>query len=231
MSLRSLGILLPFAAFAFCVDVACTHTVTTAVPEDDDDDTDAAAAVTMTMRPNTLFSGTDGSHTFRIPFALYSAGSDLTVKVDDTSIATVAPTALTSPAGDSGKYYMLTMLKAGSTTVTAKSGGATVTGQLTVTQYGAGTWDNGQQRYMNGPDAADPPCTQCHSGTNGVDHSPAALGGVEDAKVRAIITTGIGTDNFPIQIDGKPGHKWSVTSDQETGLVTYLRALDPKGFN
>ena len=50
--------------------------------------------------------------------------------------------------------------------------------------------------------------------------------------MRAIITTGIGTDNFPIQIGGKPGHKWSVTSDRaETGLVTYLRALRPrKGF-
>ena len=83
---------------------------------------------------------------------------------------------------------------------------------------------------MNGPDANNPPCTTCHAGANGVDHSPAALGGVDDPKVTAIITTGIGTDNFPIQIGGKPGHKWSVTPDQLTGLVTYLRALDPKGI-
>lgn len=225
--------MLPVAAFAFAVTTACTKTVTKEVPDDDDDDDtgEAGAALPMSMRPSVLYSGVDGTHSFRVPFALYNAGGDLTVTVADTSIATVTTTALTDPGTDVGKYYMLTMKAQGTTTVTAKSGGTTVTATLTVSDYGAGTWDTGQQRYTNGPDTADPPCTQCHSGASGVDHSPAALGGVNDTKVTAIITTGIGTDNFPIQIGGKPGHKWSTTPDQLTGLVTYLRALDPKGFN
>ena len=76
--------------------------------------------------------GTDGAHSFRVPFALYSAGAMISPRSrsGDPSIATVAPTALTSPAGDNGKYYMLTMQKAGSTTVTAKSNGTTATATI-----------------------------------------------------------------------------------------------------
>ena len=44
-----------------------------------------------------------------------------------------------------------------------------------------------------------------------------------------VITTGISTAGFPIKEMSK-GHRWEVSDEERDGLVTYLRGLEPRGF-
>lgn len=186
----------------------------------------------LRFQPTQAYSGYDGTHTFKVPIAVYDAQSDLKVTVQDGSTGTVAPVTLAQPTKngvtDTGKYFLVTVLKPGTITVNATSGGKTVTSKIDVTQYDAARWQAGQTRYVNGG-SGNPPCTQCHVNGQAIDHSPAALATVTDVKVATTITTGISPAGFPIQgVDG--GHRWTVTQTEKDGLVTYLRALDPRGF-
>ena len=63
----------------------------------------------------------------------------------------------------------------------------------------------------------------------GVDHSPASLASVSDEDVAVIISTGI-LNGQPIMIPGGVKHQWTTTPTEMDGLVTFLRALPPKGF-
>lgn len=186
----------------------------------------APAVGALEMSPGTMYSGTDGTHTFRVPFAVYNGGDDLEVTVADPSVADIAPAKLTAAQSDEGAYYILTVKKAGTTEIVAKSGALTTSGSLTVAEYGPALYAAGAQRYTTGS-GGQPACTQCHS-EGGIDHSPAALSGATDGKVRAIVRTGIGTNGQPIRTTDN--HKWSVTDAELDGLVAYLRALPPKGF-
>jgi len=231
-----------FFAVLGAVAVACSSTKTTYVTEPDpsvadagaDSGPDAAAGLgALGFRPATAYSGFDGTHTYRVPVAVYNAGADLTVTADDPGAADVTATALLNPTKDgvtdAGQYFLVTTKKAGTITLTARTNGQTATSTITVTSYATDRWTTGQQRYLNG-EGGDPPCTDCHAGTSGIDHSPAALATVTDDAVGVTITTGVSPGGNTILVDGKPGHKWTVTAAELPGLVTYLRALAPKGF-
>lgn len=188
----------------------------------------------LTFRPARSYSGFDGTHTFTVPVAVYDSASDLTVTADDPSAVDIAPKTLTNPVKsdgttDNGKYFFVTVKKAGTITLTASSQGRSAQSTLTVTSYTPDRWSTGEARYKTG-EAGDPPCTDCHVNGQAIDHSPAALATSDDTKVGVVITTGISTAGFPIMIDGKPGHRWHVTDAEKAGLITYLRALAPRGF-
>jgi hypothetical protein len=59
-----------------------------------------------------------------------------------------------------------------------------------------------------------------------VDHSPASLASIADEEVKVIISTGI-LNGVPIPM---VKHQWTTTPDEMDGLVTFLRALPPKGL-
>jgi hypothetical protein len=187
----------------------------------------------LRFQPSVSYSGYDGAHTFQVPVAVYDGASDLSVTADDPSSVAIAPAALKNPVNqdgvtDNGKYFLVTVKKAGTLTLTATSGGETATTTIHVAAYDAARWQAGETRYTNGS-ASDPPCTDCHVNGQAIDHSPAALATADDEKVATTITTGISPFGFPIQgVEG--GHKWTVTEDEKDGLVTYLRALTPRGF-
>ncbi len=188
----------------------------------------------LTIRPLKTYSGFDGSHTFVVPVGVYDSSSDLQLTADDPSAAEIVPKALAKPVKDdgsidNGKWFFVTVKKAGTIKLKATSGGQTAESTLTVTAYSADRWGTGETRYKNGG-SGDPPCTNCHVNGSAIDHSPAALATADDEKVGAIITTGIGPAGFPIKIDDVPGHQWKVTPEERAGLVTYLRALAPRGF-
>lgn len=188
----------------------------------------------LAFMPNETFSGYDGTHTFKVPIAVYDSSSDLTVTVVDPSSADVVPTKLvhtTRADGttDNGKYFLVTVKKPETITLKATSKGKTVESTLHVTSYAADRWAIGEARYKSS-EGGDPPCTSCHVDGQAIDHSPAALATSTDEKIAVVITTGISTQGFPIKIDGKPSHKWTVTAAERDGLVTYLRGLEPKGF-
>jgi hypothetical protein len=233
----SLGAVIGLAVLA----CTTTHTEYIDVP-DDPKGTDAgfdsqvsldSGLGLLSFRPSTLYSGVDGVHVFQVPIAVYDSGDDLVVTASDPTTADLVPKKLTDPikdgAADTGKYYFVSVKRAGTVTLQATSNGKTVTAKITVTQYDSGRWTTGQTRYMTS-EGSSPACTQCHTGTNAVDHSPAAIATATDEKVGATITTGIDPFGTAIMINGAPSHKWTVTDAERDGLVTYLRALEPKGF-
>jgi hypothetical protein len=187
----------------------------------------------LAFRPNTLYSGYDGAHTFQVPLAVYDSSDDLQVSLDEPSLADVTRKMLVNPKKDgiedSGKYYWVTVKAAGTITLRATSAGRTATATITVTQYAGDRWATGQARYTSA-EGTSPPCVQCHGGAGGIDHSPAAIATANDERVAATIVTGIDPFGTAIYIDGKPSHQWQVTDDEQSGLVTYLRALEPRGF-
>ncbi len=191
----------------------------------------------LLFRPDKVYTGTDGTHTFRVPVAVYDAADDLTVTASDATGITLTKTTLENPVNpdglaDNGKYFLITAKKAGKYTLTASSKGRTTTATVTIASYDASRYAAGETRYTATGTGADRPCTTCHGVVGGIDHSPAALGTATDQEVGIIITTGVKPGPSIIKISSEPGtqHKWNVTDPQKEGLITYLRGLDPKGF-
>jgi len=180
------------------------------------------------VQPTEVYSGFDGTNTFHMPFAAYGAGSDLKSAVADSSVVSIEPTTFQGDPSDTGKWYMLTAKKAGKTKVTVTSGGKTKDVNVTIVGYDTSRFQAGKTRYTTA-DGDQPPCAQCHSKSDGPDHSPYKLAPIADNQVQLIITTGI-LDGFPIK-NVEHGHRWTPNDDQLAGLVTYLRALPPRGFS
>ncbi|HVH42201.1 MAG TPA: hypothetical protein VM925_07645 [Labilithrix sp.] len=186
----------------------------------------------LAFRPEEIYSGFDGQHTFKAPIAVYDAADDLQVTVDP-SAATIARMTLENiPPGqsDTGKYFFVTPKKAGSIELVATSRGASTTATLVVAAYGPTRWAAGKKRYETAGTNGEPPCAQCHTNGAAIDHSPAALAGVSDANIALVITSGISPAGYPITVDHPSEHRWTVTDDEREGLITYLRGLEPRGF-
>ncbi len=191
----------------------------------------------LLFRPNSVYSGTDGTHTFKVPVAVYDADADLTVTASDAAGITLAKTTLKNPVDpdgvtDNGKYFLITAKKAGVYTLTATSKGRSTTASVTISSYDPARYAAGKARYEAAGSGPDRPCTTCHVNGGAIDHSPAALATATDQEIGIIITTGVKPGPNVIQITSEPGtlHKWNVTDPQKDGLVTYLRSLDPRGF-
>jgi hypothetical protein len=245
--LSSVGLCLAVFVATFAAVAACSTTKTSYVDDPDDDDPGGAKDAgfdtqpsrdsglgVLAFMPSASFSGFDGTHSFKVPVAVYGSADDLKVTRTDPEAADIAPKQLVNPVrndgtSDNGKYFIVTVNKSGTITLEATSGGKTVESKIDVTQYAAGRWEAGEARYKNGS-GNDPPCTTCHVDGKAIDHSPAALATATDEDIAAVITTGISTAGFRIKIDGQPGHAWTVTPTERDGLVTYLRGLEPKGF-
>jgi mono/diheme cytochrome c family protein len=188
----------------------------------------------MSFSPEQVHSGFDGEHEFKVPIAVYDASDDLVLAPKDPSAASVVAVKLENPVVDgvldNGKYFMVSPKKAGDIILVAKSKGRTIEATLSVTAYSTAQWTAGKQRYENGGTTGEPACTQCHAGSAGIDHSPAALASVDDQKVGTVITSGISTAGFPIKESTGKGHRWDVSEEERQALVTYLRGLAPRGF-
>ncbi len=223
---------------------ACSSTKTTYIDEPEEPGVKDAGFDTkpssgsglglLTFMPDTSYSGFDGTHTFIVPVAVYDSGDDLKVTASDPSAVEITPKQLTKPdhpdgTTDNGKYFFVTVKKAGTITLKATSNGKSAESTITVAEYTAERWAAGETRYKNGR-GTDPPCTDCHVNGKAIDHSPAALATATDEKIAIVITTGISTSGFPIKINNEPGHKWTVTDEERDGLITYLRSLEPRGF-
>ncbi|MBS2017816.1 MAG: hypothetical protein JST00_33370 [Deltaproteobacteria bacterium] len=187
----------------------------------------------LLFRPSTLYSGVDGTNTFVAPVAVYDADSDLTVTASDPSAVTITPVKLKNPEVDgivdNGKYFFVTTKKAGTITLTASSKGRTAKSTLTIADYASTRWAAGKARYEKAGSNADRPCTECHVNGAAIDHSPATMSSATDQDIAVIIKNGIKPGGLPIT--GVPGgHKWNATDTEVDGLVTYLRALRPNGF-
>ncbi len=187
-----------------------------------------AHAVAITILPGSVFSGFDGTHAYQVPVSVYGA-KGVKLLASDASKVTVEAAKVVAVAGaatDNGESFMVTVKGAGEVTLTATGEGKSASVTLTMTAYTAARYAAGEKRY-NTAAASGPACASCHSGDGAIDHSPTALAAASDVEVQAVITSGILREGNPIR---GVVHKWQVTDDELDGLVTYLRALPPRGY-
>ena len=167
----------------------------------------ATRAFTVLFAP--MYSAFDGTHTFQIPAI-----------VDGINFSALAwsssdPTMVGIQADSTTGGVLLTVLHAGTTTITAAASFLCGSSVLTVTAAHASDWEIGNARYNNGvsvhyssPGPGRPPqpivddggvgpaCTNCHgpTATNStyrtVSHTPEQAGGFSDEQLRMIITQG-----------------------------------------
>jgi hypothetical protein len=180
--------------------------------------------------PDTAHTGFDGMHTFKVPVSTNLTGT-VSWQIADPSIGDITPVATPPEYVDFGETWALvTTKKAGTTTVTATSGGKSVTGMLVVSAYAAADVSTGEKRY-NMPDnptgTQRNACVSCHGLANGVDHSPVAMAYYADDEIISVVTTGMFPDGYVLQ---GVNHAWNFTDAEKQGIVPYLRALPPKGF-
>ena len=160
----------------------------------------------LTVLPDRAYTGFDGTHAYQLPVSVAGSASDLTLTASDPSAVDIKPAVNTNPEADpSEKWFLVTTKKAGSVTLTARSGGKSAESKLTITAYSTARWDTGNQRYHNG-EGGDPPCAQCHEKAGGPDHSPLTLSPVDDESAKTVITAGI-VNNIPIK---GVNHKWQA---------------------
>ena len=191
-----------------------------------------ATEVRLQFQPGKGFSGFDGTHAYTFPIAVYGAKDTPTLAASDPSMADIVPAKLAKldpELPDDGVYFLVTAKKAGSFELVATSQGTSIKAPATVVTYDAARYAAGEQRYKMGTAAGTGtgrPCTECHNDTAGApDHSPAALAGVEDAKVENVIRSGLLASGFPIRTSSGVQHTWDASDAEMKGLVTYLRAL------
>jgi hypothetical protein len=190
-----------------------------------------------------MYSAFDGVHEFRLP-AIVNGYTGVTWEIEDDSLADLAPN------GDNG--VMITTKAAGTTRIIARSGPLSGSAMLTITEATPADWELGEQRYNNGvplptidpsmvtaagftiPD--DLSCRNCHGGgaeALSVEHTPQQTAGYSDQDLVNIFTMG----QKPPTANWRSGipmffytmlHTWAATPEEQRGIVTYLRSLEPK---
>ena len=180
----------------------------------------------LSLAPLKTYSGYDGTHRYRVPIGVLGGGSDLQITASPASAVSFEATRLLDPEGDLSTYFFVTTKAAGEVTITASSQGKSVRAKITIVAYSAGDYPVGEARYVNG-EKGDPPCLVCHGEQGGIDHSPTRLSPVTDDQAMIAILTGVEPSGDPVPT---PKHSWAVTDAEKKGLITYLRAIPPKGF-
>lgn len=180
-----------------------------------------------------------GAQTFQVPLWTDIKGQ-LTWTVADPTIADIKPVDPPSDYLEAKKenpklgdffFAMLTTKKAGTTKISVSGGGKTAQSDLTVKEYTTAAYTAGQTRYKTGEGTAERrPCAGCHEKPDGVDHSPTWVSILNDDQVLSGVQTGSVTfGNQKFELNGG-NHKWNLTEEEKTGIVTFLRALPPKTF-
>jgi hypothetical protein len=192
--------------------------------------------------PNVAYSGFNANGSFKVMFATGATAPQWSV--GDPSIATVAPSVAPTITGVSTKglsFALVTVLKAGQTTVSVTQGGTTLTSQLMVKAYADGDLVVGKARYENpdpNNDPARPPCASCHQKPGGVDHSPLKMAGFDDDVILGVIQNATYpaspsgqsiTSDFsptgPLTLPANVTHKWNLTDPEKVGILAELRSL------
>jgi hypothetical protein len=195
----------------------------------------------LTVVFSPMYSGFDGSRTFKVP-AIVSEVTGARWSASDISFVDLSDDAETGGV-------MITTRKSGVVNIIARAGALSGQAALNITQFAAGDCDAGDMRYHNSigidagglaiisgtvPDNAS--CADCHGdGAQmlSIQHTPQQTGGFSDMDLINIFTKGFKPNGsvfitmFPPQIYQR-FHTWSATDAEKTGLVCYLRSIEPK---
>jgi hypothetical protein len=196
-----------------------------------------------------MYSAFDGVHRFQVPATVNSIDpAAITWSISDPSLASLQANA---------DGVMITVQKAGTANIIASAGTLCGSAPLTVTDSTADHWAVGSARYTSGevltigmPGGGGPrdggtqtreaACTSCHgeTATTGafktVSHTPMQTAGFSDEQLIQIFTMGVlppGAyfDDTIVSRDlWSQFHRWTMTAEQATAMVIYLRSLTPE---
>jgi len=150
----------------------------------------------------------------------------------------------------------ITVRKEGVVVIKAVVQDAVGSAKLTITKFSEAQWKAGQARYAKSELAIIPPdggrvtalatldpsarnangaCTTCHGAdarTLQLETSPTQIAGYSDKELITIFTHGEKPDRgsrsqFPTYLGGM-NHSWTVTEEEQQGLIAFMRTLPPK---
>jgi len=239
---RSIQVLLPSLLLAAGgVVVACESDV-------EDEQEPAAHSLHLTYSP--MYSAFVEGHEAQVVVQLASRSlRDKGAKFSssDPTVAAVSDT----PYGAT-----VTVKKGGTVAIKVALGDETGVAQLIVRQYSEAQWEVGQARYtvnepaivvrdggmLNALAVRDPvtrnpagACATCHGEEAPllqVQDTPFQTAGYSDPELIAIITMGVKPDGTPWSAPPSypygEAHSWSVTQEEQQGLVAFLRTKAPQ---
>lgn len=211
------------------------------------------------IKPEKIFTGFSGSYPFRVmldPYlssqlpesveltkeqlkdlygsAEYNAAVDaenkkLTVETDDAFVSSNGR--VLNDGKKKWTKYILTTLKTGMTAVKIKYGTIEMTVPMLIAPYTAAQRNTGKDRYNTAVTGANPSpaCTTCHRSEQAHNHSPSIIASYTDAGLLSFIETGVNSDDQ--RKSGSPHEMTFANADDKSGIIAYLRSLDPESYN
>jgi hypothetical protein len=201
-----------------------------------------------------MFSAFDGVHRFQVPATVNSIDpSAITWSISDPTLANLQVNAdgvmITVQKAGTANIIATAGTLCGSAplTVTASTtdhwmvGSARyTTGQMLTIGPGGGGLGPQPPGGMGGMATRDVACTSCHGDTatagpfKTVSHTPMQTAGFSDDQLIKIFTAGVLPDGayFDDEIVSRQQwsnfHRWTMTPEQATAMVVYLRSLTPE---
>jgi hypothetical protein len=191
-----------------------------------------------------MHSAFDGQHDFRVPAKVVGVKN---VKWS----AEPADAVVLEKQGDGS--VLITTKKAGDVKIIAKAGNLKATAPLTILQTTPDAWKEGSERYNNGvirqrggrreagaprgERMTDPAlaCTNCHAKGgkgNDVEHTPMQTAGYSDEELIKIFSEGTKPEGVAMRTTSRERwqkmHKWTMEPEEKTGIIVYLRSLEPE---
>lgn len=229
MSLVYRYALLPAVALTFAVGCGSSNGSTSSGEMGETAESMSPPPKNFQIFPPMLFSGFDGTNTYKVPISIFKNDGPVTFTIDDMTLASI------DTKNNDSTNIMLKTLKAGTTMVHAAAGGKMVSAPLTITAYTPDQNAAGKKRYTTAADADNPACQDCHGAGKGPDHTPTEVDADPDEDIINTFLTGKDPEGRPVGMEYKQilkghTHMWKVTMDEHIGLVSYLRSLTPTGY-
>ncbi|WP_141733959.1 hypothetical protein [Oligoflexus tunisiensis] len=211
------------------------------------------------MKPENIFTGFSGNYPFRVMIDPYlssqlpesveltkeqikdlygSAEYNAAVDAENKKLTVVTDDAFVSSSGrelnDGNKKwtkYILTTLKTGMTAVKIKYGTIEMTVPMLIVPYTVAQRNTGKARYNTAVEGAtpSPACTTCHRSEQAHNHSPSIIASYTDAGLLSFIETGVNSDDKKTSVI--PHKMTFANADDKSGIIAYLRSLDPESYN
>ena len=215
--------------FCFVGAVGCTSSPDSGdggPPVVDPDDEGIPPNFISATNVNTGYS--PGAETYRVPIFTNIEGP-ITWTSADTAVAEIEQVGNPDFAFDlTGlTFAMITTTAPGTTTVTTTNGTISFETTIVVKEYTTENYTVGDARYNSEEAGARVACASCHQQAGGVDHSSNWLAYFDDANILSAIETAVYGDGYALQF---AEHKYDLTEAEKIGIMSYLRALPPKGY-
>jgi len=165
--------------------------------------------------PAAAYTGVDEQGGYTVPILATGGDGTFEFSVPSELVLSVAP-------GASPDLGVCTAVAGGIGNVEITSGDAVVYVPVTVTPYTAAQKTAGQGVFANNG------CGGCHGPTGAnPDITSSGLAEHTEAEILGAVQSGINPeDGSPIPIGG---HSFTLTGDENPGIVAYLRSLAPAG--